>query len=174
MQREMEALGAVVAGPCQLKIEGVCKYKNEVGAVLVFNDESGRQWDVCKNCSDYMFAKGEWYKKGEKPPKSDTPTSKLNLYISEIKSAKDDDEIIKIGNKYADQRWILSVPISVGMYTEPFFVVEVSVGALGWVSIAFQSEEESTPAVVKVRPVFNKEELNKSEGAILFVEEKIR
>ena len=174
MAKSMEALGAVVAGACQEQVPGTCLYPdNAVGALLVFNDDTRRQFNVCKACADYLFATGEWYRTGEEPPEDESDSEGFRRYIWEIKQKTTHPEQLEVALRYQAKTWVLRVPLSAGIDTSDYWVVDVNLGSLGWVKVAFPKDDKTTPAIVKVRPVTTSEEQRATGGALLATTERL-
>lgn len=174
MAKQMIPLGAVVIGACDLRIEGICEYPSgNAGAVFVFNDNSGKQWNVCKKCSDYQYGLGEWRRDLQSGSKAEKSSSELKAFITEFNAAKTNDKNLVL-LRYHDTIWTISVPISAGIYEKGFWVTDINIGGIGWVKIAFQDGDEATPALVKVQPVCDMKEYFDKNQALLVVKERIK
>ena len=171
MTIEVVRSGAVVLGICNLRLDGICQYPDTVGPIFCYDVGEHELMNVCKSCADYKYGSGEWILPGAH---NDEQTLSLQKYLLEMKASRSAKAKLEIAQRYTEKRWAVRIPISAGDYQDPFWVTDVHFSQFGWVRVALDGEDIATPAVIMMRPVRSQEELDKTEGAILFQERRIQ
>ena len=166
MSTVMEPAGAVQHAHCRKKLPDVCLNPREPGPVLIFFDRDGAQHNVCRACADALYASREWIRPGEEEHVA-PEVSEFSQFLRKMQTAPDPEARLKIAREYRGRTWRIRYPIVAGEYRKGWWIADIQFSSLGSFRIAVPEGQDRAPAVIKVRPVRDSEEYDKTQGAVL-------